>query len=122
MWRGQIFGTPPEPHFNLPSAALAPELLNEWLSVLAEENANHIVATPKKKVQIHNSSDGSRISLRWGANSPGGGRQHTILPYFPKTLHEIERIWAPLDPPLNRSRSNDVLNFGRWRGPVESGR
>ena len=54
MWRGQIFGTPPEPHFNLPSAALAPELLNEWLSVLAEENANHIAATPKKKVQTHN--------------------------------------------------------------------
>ena len=51
MWRGQIFGTPPEPHFNLPSAALAPELLHEWLSVLAEENAKHIAVTPKKKVQ-----------------------------------------------------------------------
>ena len=44
-----------------------------------------------------------------GANSPGG-RQHTILPNFPKKLHEIERIWAPgggarpkfyyVDPPL----------------------
>ena len=28
-----------------------------------------------------------------GANSPGG-RQHT-MPYFPKKLHEIERIWPP---------------------------
>ena len=28
------------------------------------------------------------------ANSPGGGRQHTILPKFPKKLHEIERIWT----------------------------
>ena len=41
-----------------------------------------------------------------GAPTPQGGRQHTILPYFPKKLHEIERIWAgeslapPLDPPL----------------------
>ena len=44
-----------------------------------------------------------------GANFPGG-RQHTILPKFPKKLHEIERIWTPrggarplrppLDPPL----------------------
>ena len=43
------------------------------------------------------------------ANSPwgGGGCQHTILPKFPKKLHEIERIWTqrgvlmlPLDPPL----------------------
>ena len=36
------------------------------------------------------------------ANSPRG-RQHTILPNFPKKLHEIERIWTPrplLDPPL----------------------
>ena len=24
-----------------------------------------------------------------------GGRQHTILPNFPKKLHEIERIWTP---------------------------
>ena len=29
-----------------------------------------------------------------GANSPGG-RQHTILPNFPKKVHEIERIWTP---------------------------
>ena len=42
-----------------------------------------------------NSSGGSRISP--------GGRQHTILPNFPKKLHEIERIWAPLNPPLNSS-------------------
>ena len=44
-----------------------------------------------------------------GANSRGG-HQHTILPNFPKKLHEIKRIWAPrggarpsrppLDPPL----------------------
>ena len=98
MWRGQIFGTPPEPHFNLPSAALAPELLNEWLSVLAGENANHIAATPKKKVQIHNSSGGSRISLRWGANSPGGREPTHDFAKFPQKLHEIERIWPPLRP------------------------
>ena len=45
-----------------------------------------------------------------GANSPGAGRQHTILPNFPQKLHEIERIWTPrggarpkfyfVDPPL----------------------
>ena len=44
-----------------------------------------------------------------GANSPGGGCQHTILPSFPPKLHEIERIWTqgggtrpscPLDLPL----------------------
>ena len=66
MWSGQIFGTPPEPHFNLPSAALAPELLNEWLSVLATENATHIAETPKKKVDIL--QDNWSFSLLTGAS------------------------------------------------------
>ena len=53
------------------------------------------------------------------------GRQHTILPNFPKKLHEIERIWTPqgvmhpgrpppLDPPLgynNMKFSNVALSF-----------
>ena len=31
-----------------------------------------------------------------GAPTPrGGGRQHTILPKFPKKPNEIERIWTP---------------------------
>ena len=51
MWPEQIFGTPPEPHFNLSPAALAPELLNEWLSVLAQQNAEHIASSLMKKVK-----------------------------------------------------------------------
>ena len=39
-------------------------------------------------------SGGSRISPRWECQLFGGGRQHTILPNFPKKLHEIERIWT----------------------------
>ena len=34
-----------------------------------------------------------------GANSPGGGRQHTILPYFPKNCMKLKEF-GPLDPPL----------------------
>ena len=44
-----------------------------------------------------------------GANSPGG-RQHTILPYFPKNCMKLKEFWPrgggthpsrpPLDPPL----------------------
>ena len=41
------------------------------------------------------SSGGSRISPRRGRQLSRGGRQHTILPNFPKKLHEIERIWTP---------------------------
>ena len=32
---------------------------------------------------------------RGGGANLSGGRQHTILPKFPKKLHEIERIWTP---------------------------
>ena len=44
------------------------------------------------KHRIYIDSGGSKIS-------PRRGRQHTILPKFPKKLHEIERIWAPGPPP-----------------------
>ena len=38
-----------------------------------------------------------------GGRQPSGG-QHTILPNFPKKLHEIERIWTPGGhTPLSRS-------------------
>ena len=41
-------------------------------------------------------SGGSRISRRWGeGNSPGRGRQHTVLPNFPKNCMKFERIWTP---------------------------
>ena len=35
------------------------------------------------------------------ANPPGRGRQHTILPNFPKNRMKLRKYWAPpLDPPL----------------------
>ena len=48
-----------------------------------------------------------------GANPTGGG-QHTILPNFPKKLHEIERIWIPRVPraPL-RSATEIVLKIDK---------
>lgn len=38
MYKNRIFGTPPEPVFNMKSACLPPELLEEALYVLADEN------------------------------------------------------------------------------------
>lgn len=38
MYKSRIFGTPPEPVFNMKSACLPPELLEEALYVLADEN------------------------------------------------------------------------------------
>lgn len=38
MYKSRIFGTPPEPVFNMKSACLPPELLEEALYVLAAEN------------------------------------------------------------------------------------
>ena len=48
-----------------------------------------------------------------GANSPGGGRQHTNLPNFPKTCMKLKEFGLgegggrvprpPLDPPLFQS-------------------
>lgn len=38
MIRNKIFGTPPEPVFNMKSAGLTAELLEEALYVLADEN------------------------------------------------------------------------------------
>ena len=56
-----------------------------------------------RKINAFFTSGGSRIS-------PRRGSQHTILPNFPKKLHEFERIWTPrgdarpkfyyVDPPL----------------------
>ena len=38
MYKSRIFGTPPEPVFNMRSACLPPDLLEEALYVLAAEN------------------------------------------------------------------------------------
>lgn len=38
MYKSRIFGTPPEPVFNMKSACLPPDLLEEALYVLAAEN------------------------------------------------------------------------------------
>lgn len=38
MYKSRIFGTPPEPVFNMKSACLPSELLEEALYVLADEN------------------------------------------------------------------------------------
>ena len=43
--RTRIFGTPSEPHFNLESHSLSPNLLEESLNILAEENDQLIEAT-----------------------------------------------------------------------------
>ena len=43
--RTRIFGTPSEPHFNLESHCLSPNLLEESLNILAEENDQLIEAT-----------------------------------------------------------------------------
>ena len=42
MQRNRIFGTPPEPVFNMITSGLAPELLEEILYVLAEENEKNM--------------------------------------------------------------------------------
>ena len=49
-------------------------------------------------VTVRNSGCGKQWRIQdfpeEGAPTPRG-RQHTILPNFPKKLHEIERIWTP---------------------------
>ena len=42
MYKNRIFGTPPEPVFNMKSACLPPELLEEALYVLADENEKNM--------------------------------------------------------------------------------
>ena len=37
-----IFGSPPEPHFNLKAYCLSPDLLEESLYILADENEKKI--------------------------------------------------------------------------------
>ena len=59
-------------------------------------------------VTIMITSGGSRFSPRRGRQLPKGeGRQHTILPYFPKNCMKLKEFWPrgaslapPLDPPL----------------------
>lgn len=38
MYKKRIFGTPPEPLFNMKTVGMTPDLLEEALYVLAEEN------------------------------------------------------------------------------------
>ena len=38
-----------------------------------------------------------------GANSTGGGHQHTILPKFPINCTKLKEFGPPLDPPLSAS-------------------
>ena len=67
---------------------------------LDERNAEVIANCPSIKVwYYHNTrrlfSGGSRISRGGGANSPGGGRQHTILPKFPKNCMKLKEFGPP---------------------------
>lgn len=45
--RTRIFATPSEPHFNLESFSLSPNLLEESLNILAEENEKLIDSAEK---------------------------------------------------------------------------
>ena len=79
---------------------------------------------------IHNSG-GSRIPLRRGRQLPRGGRQHTILPYFPKNCMKLKEfgpqgdasLAPPLDPPLH-----NIISFEKsccyyyyvWQGTVKA--
>lgn len=42
MCKKRIFGTPPEPLFNMKTVGMSPELLEETLYVLAEENEKNM--------------------------------------------------------------------------------
>lgn len=42
MYKSRIFGTPPEPVFNMKSACMPPELLEESLYVLADINEKNM--------------------------------------------------------------------------------
>ena len=71
---------------------------------------------PKKRSQVfllpiewkYQDSGGSRIPRRRG-RTPSSGRQHTLLPNFPKKLHEIEKI---LDPPSESENKNMSASAG----------
>lgn len=49
MQRNRIFGTPPEPVFNMVTSGLTPELLEEILYVLAEENEKNMDCVHERK-------------------------------------------------------------------------
>ena len=61
-------------------------------------------------IELIQYSGGSRISLRRGRQLPRGGRQHTILPNFPKNCMKLKEFGPPgggarpkfyyVDPPL----------------------
>ncbi len=44
-------GTSPEPHFNLKPQGMKPELLQEWLVVLAQKNAKSMQNATHKQVE-----------------------------------------------------------------------
>ena len=66
-----------------------------------------------------------------GGANPRGGRQHTILPNFPKNCMKLRKVWSvggapgvpPLDPPLrvfhDLSTTHEwqysQLRFDHWR-------
>ena len=76
-------------------------------------------------VSFHTQISGrSRISPRWGANSPRGAPTYDFAKISQK-LHEIERIWTPrgaarpkfyyVDPPLQMySRKNYFRSLSHW--------
>lgn len=46
-----IFGTPPEPLFNVSPSSLSPDMLEDWLFILAKENSSYMkTAKPGKQV------------------------------------------------------------------------
>ena len=56
------------------------------------------------KITFCNTFQGRIQDSRRRGRQPSGGRQHTILPNFPKNCMKLRKFWAvgraPLDPPL----------------------
>ena len=48
-----IFGTPPEPFFNMKPIGMSADLLEEWLIVLANENQQNMSNATHKQVCIY---------------------------------------------------------------------
>ena len=87
----------------------------------------HIVTSPylfklvHSEISLDKASGGSRISPRRGRQLSGGGRQHTILPNFPKNCMKLKEFglrggcpkFYYVDPPLKAL--NIPYPYSLWR-------
>ena len=87
------------------------ELIMNWYELCESHSSGAYTNHSSEKIsKFSRNSGGSRISLRWGANPPGGGvRKYTILPNFSKNCIEFKEFGPPgfgrasLSPPPLRS-------------------